>query len=90
MKLVQIELAARAEQIEDDLGPAFHIRQPAERANAGVDDIERTVVQRRWGVVDVGRHEAGVDADLPRKRRGGLYGGLGKIEAGDMRAKPRP
>ena len=87
--LAQEEPTTRGEQGGDDLGPAMDVRQPAERTDAGVDEVEGMAGQHVRGCIELGLDEldssAGGRGEPARlgHRRGG------EVQAGHRRAQPR-
>jgi hypothetical protein len=86
--LAQEQPAARAQQVRHDPGPAADVRQPAERADAGVHQVEAAASQLVGGPVDV-RFDvfdrgAGLFGDAPglRERR------RGEVQPRHRRAEP--
>ena len=81
-------------RLGDDLGPAADVGQPAERADAGVDEIEALAAERIGRAVEIGLDE--VDRRLPTasaRRRPCSSAGAEKSSAGHLarragRARP--
>ena len=89
MALADEEAAAWAEQGRDDLRPAADIRQPAERADPRVDEIEAACSEDGGRVVDLRRHEARLGAGLFGQQPCLLDRRLREVETGDAGAEAR-
>ena len=87
--LADVEPAAGSQQRGDDPGPAPHVGQPAEGADARVDEIERPLVENVERVVRLGLDERRVDVRGDRELPGLLERGPGEIESGDPGAESR-
>jgi hypothetical protein len=90
VKLGQVEKPATDEERGDHGRPPPQVREPVERAEAGVDDVEPLAVEGIRGGVDVGGDKPGVEAGLRSERVGGFDAGSGEVEADDRRAAARP
>jgi hypothetical protein len=86
--LGDVEPAAGPDEVCGDARPAPDVRQPAEHALRGEDDIE-LALERRRQVVQVGLHERGRDADVGGERPGSLDGLGGEVGPGHRCAEPR-
>jgi len=62
VELDDVEDPARPEQPVHHLGPGPEVGEPAQGADAGVDDVEPLLAEGGGGVVDVGLHPADVEA----------------------------
>ena len=89
MKFADVEAPAGLDEPRDDPGPAAGVRQPVERADARVDDVE-LLVEEGGGVVELADDEARVDAELAGDLAGGGDGRLREVEPGDACAQHRP
>jgi len=89
--LGEVERPARFQELGGDLGPALDVRQPAQHAEGGVDDVVAPVVAVRE-VVEV-RLEEG--RTVLQTAFGGQFAGhfdglAGEVDAGHGGALPRP
>ena len=73
----------------DDRGPLSQVGQPAQDAVRREDDVE-FFVQHVGQVVHVGADEAGVSPNLVVQGASEVYGGVGEVDAGGLRAETRP
>ncbi len=89
MELGHVEKAARLHEPRRHFGPAPHVRQPGDCAVGGEYDVEQTF-EVRGQVVEVGDHEAGLDAHLRGEAAGGFDGRLGEVDARHGRAPAGP
>src|SRR5919202_1912624 len=64
VELRQVQGPSWPHQRGDDPGPAADVRQPVDGPEPGVDNVEVAPAQSIGRVVDVGRRDLGLDADL--------------------------
>ena len=69
-------------QCGDDLRPAVNIGKPADRADAGVHEVEPLPAEHIWRVVEVGDDELRIGAGRLGELTGGLDRRLREIEPG--------
>ena len=89
MDLGQIEETARADEMRRDAAPGHDVREPAENATRGVDDVEPLVEHVRKPV-DVGHDEPGGNADIGCERPRRRDRLLAEVDAGDRGPETRP
>ena len=82
MTLPDEQPSAGAEQTRHHLCPAGHTRQPAQRADSRVHEIESVAAERLDGVVQVGRHVVDVGIAVGRQRASHLERRSAEVEAG--------
>ena len=70
MRVPDEQPAARAQQRRDHAGPPVDVGQPAQRTDAGVDEVERRRIEHRGGVVHVGLDESDHGTGSHRPGRG--------------------
>jgi hypothetical protein len=87
--LAQEQPPARSEQARHDTGPAPDVGQPADRADAGVDDVETRLAKDLDGGVHVALHELDVDTRERGQTPCLLHRGRREVRAGHVRAQPR-
>ena len=88
--LVQDESTGWSEQLADGLGPAVDVRDPDERAAAGVDDVEGLAGECPWTAADVGGQEVGGDAGGFGLAVGHIDLSGADVDAGDLSAGVGP
>ena len=88
MSLAQEQPAAGPEQVGDHLGPAVDVGQPAQRPDAGEDQVVAARAEDLDGVVDVGDVEVDVGAALAARSRATVIAGAEKSSP-DIRAPSR-
>ena len=90
MELDEVQPAAGTEQLGDDAGPRVDVREPAERADPGVDAVERSTTESGRRVVHVGHLELGVEARPRRQLAGREDRRLAQVDADDAGAEAGP
>ena len=83
------ERASRLREPGHDLGPALDVREPADRSDTGVYDVELLVEHRRCPV-HVRHDPAGIETHVPREPVGHVERGLREVDAGHGGAEPPP
>lgn len=89
VELGQQQPPARPQQRRHHPGPAVQVRQPVDRPEAGVDDVE-AFTQRRLGLVHVRAHEPGVQAEVCGQSVGHLDRRRREVEPDHRRAPTGP
>jgi hypothetical protein len=88
MTLAEEQPAAGTEQVTDHLGPLSDVRQPAERPDAGEDEVVAARAKHGGCVVDVGNVEVDLGARARRQLPGDRDGSGGEVQAGHPRSQP--
>ena len=89
MNVQHVEGTAGLEEVRDDPGPGVEVRQPADRADTRVDDVE-SFLEQIGQVVDVCADESDAQAQLVVQRPGEVDGGVGNVDTGRGRTESRP
>src|SRR5215204_4211320 len=89
MTLTHEQPTTRSEESGHNFRPPTDARQPADRADAGVDEVEAVRTEQRDRVVDVAMDEGDLGPGTRRERSSLAQGRRGEVEAGQQaRAQP--